>query len=52
VTATAWVHIWDAFTPVEKVIRAPDDLVCSGKVLYVGISDTTAWLVSPAVTLA
>ncbi len=47
-----WVHIWDAFTPVEEVIRALDDLVRSGKVLYVGISDTPAWIVSRAVTLA
>jgi aryl-alcohol dehydrogenase-like predicted oxidoreductase len=47
-----WVHIWDAFTPVEEVIRALDDLVRAGKVLYVGISDTPAWLVARAVTLA
>ncbi len=47
-----WVHIWDAFTPVEEVVRALDDMVRSGKVLYVGISDTPAWLVSQAVTLA
>ena len=47
-----WVHIWDAFTPVEEVVRALDDVVRSGKVLYVGISDTPAWIVSQAVTLA
>jgi len=47
-----WVHIWDAFTPVEEVVSALDDLVRSGKVLYVGISDTPAWLVSRAVTMA
>ena len=47
-----WVHIWDAFTPVEEVIAALDDLVRSGKVLYVGISDTPAWIVARAVTLA
>jgi aryl-alcohol dehydrogenase-like predicted oxidoreductase len=47
-----WVHLWDAFTPVEEVIRALDDLVRSGKVLHVGISDTPAWMVSRAVTLA
>ena len=39
-------------TPVEEVVSALDDLVRSGKVLYVGISDTPAWLVSRAVTLA
>jgi aryl-alcohol dehydrogenase-like predicted oxidoreductase len=47
-----WVHVWDAFTPVEEVVRALDDAVSAGKVLYVGISDTPAWLVSQAVTLA
>jgi aryl-alcohol dehydrogenase-like predicted oxidoreductase len=47
-----WVHIWDAFTPVEEVVRALDDAVRAGKVLYVGISDTPAWIVAQAVTLA
>jgi aryl-alcohol dehydrogenase-like predicted oxidoreductase len=47
-----WVHIWDAFTPVEEVVRALDDVVRAGKVLYVGISDTPAWIVAQAVTLA
>ena len=39
-------------TPVEEVVRALDDLVSSGKVLYVGFSDTPAWVVSQAVALA
>jgi aryl-alcohol dehydrogenase-like predicted oxidoreductase len=47
-----WVHIWDAFTPVDEVVRALDDVVRAGKVLYVGISDTPAWIVSRAVTIA
>ncbi len=47
-----WLHMWDGKTPVEEVVRALDDLVSSGKVLYVGISDTPAWVVSQAVTLA
>ncbi len=47
-----WVHVWDVFTPVEEVMRGLDDLVRSGKVLYVGISDTPAWVVSQANTLA
>lgn len=47
-----WVHIWDVFTPVEEVVRALDDVVSAGKARYVGISDTPAWLVSQAVTLA
>jgi aryl-alcohol dehydrogenase-like predicted oxidoreductase len=47
-----WVHVQDRFTPVEEVVRALDDLVAAGKVLYVGVSDTPAWQVSQAVTLA
>lgn len=41
-----WLHMWDGMTPVEEVMRALDDLVREGKVLYVGISDTPAWVVS------
>jgi aryl-alcohol dehydrogenase-like predicted oxidoreductase len=47
-----WLHVWDAFTPAEEVVQALDDLVRAGKVLYAGISDTPAWIVSQAVTLA
>jgi aryl-alcohol dehydrogenase-like predicted oxidoreductase len=47
-----WVHVWDVFTPVEEVMRGLDDLVRSGKVLYVGVSDTPAWIVSQANALA
>lgn len=47
-----WLHMWDGMTPVEEVVRALDDLVSSGKVLYVGISDTPGWVVAQAVTLA
>jgi aryl-alcohol dehydrogenase-like predicted oxidoreductase len=47
-----WLHMWDGMTPVEEVMRALDDLVRAGKVLYVGISDTPAWVVSQANMLA
>lgn len=47
-----WVHAWDYMTPVDEVMRGLDDLVRSGKVLYVGISDAPAWIVSQANTLA
>jgi aryl-alcohol dehydrogenase-like predicted oxidoreductase len=47
-----WVHFHDAFTPIDETMRALDDLVRSGKVLYVGISDAPAWIVSQANTLA
>jgi aryl-alcohol dehydrogenase-like predicted oxidoreductase len=47
-----WVHVWDFMTPIEEVIHGLDDLVRQGKVLYVGISDTPAWIVSQAQMLA
>jgi aryl-alcohol dehydrogenase-like predicted oxidoreductase len=47
-----WVHAWDFTTAVEEVMRGLDDLVRQGKVLHVGISDTPAWVISQANTLA
>jgi aryl-alcohol dehydrogenase-like predicted oxidoreductase len=47
-----WLHVWDGITPVEEVMRAFDDLVRAGKVLYVGISDAPAWVVAKSNTLA
>ncbi len=41
-----WVHAWDNLTPYEETLRALDDIIRSGKVLYVGISDAPAWVVS------
>jgi aryl-alcohol dehydrogenase-like predicted oxidoreductase len=43
-----WVHIWDPMTPIEEVMRSLDDLIRSGKILYIGISDVPAWIVSYA----
>lgn len=47
-----WLHIWDFLTPIEEIMRAFDDLVRAGKVLYIGISDAPAWKVSQANTIA
>src|SRR5216684_2534459 len=47
-----WLHIWDQMTPVDEVMRAFDDLVRQGKVLYIGVSDAPAWWISQANTLA
>ncbi len=47
-----WVHIWDPFTPIEEMMRALDDQVRAGKVLYLGISDAPAWVIARATTLA
>ena len=47
-----WLHIWDQITPIEEVMRAFDDLVRQGKILYAGVSDMPAWVVAKANTLA
>jgi aryl-alcohol dehydrogenase-like predicted oxidoreductase/uncharacterized glyoxalase superfamily protein PhnB len=47
-----WLHAWDFTTPVDEIMRALDDMIRAGKVLYVGVSDTPAWIVSQANTLA
>ena len=47
-----WMHCWDRHTPIAETMRALDDLVASGKVRYIGFSDTPAWKVSQAQTIA
>ena len=47
-----WVHAWDGITPVDETMRALDDAVRQGKILYVGVSDYPAWKVAQANTLA
>lgn len=46
------LHTWDQMTPAEEVMRTLDDLVSSGKVRYVGLSDTPAWYAAQAQTIA
>jgi aryl-alcohol dehydrogenase-like predicted oxidoreductase len=46
------VHAWDFCTPVEEVMRALDDAVRAGKVLYTGVSDAPAWAIARGNTLA
>jgi len=43
-----YVHWWDYATSVEELMHALNDLVASGKVLYLGVSDTPAWVVAKA----
>ncbi len=47
-----WMHAWDRYTPIEETMQTLDDLVRAGKVRYIGFSDTPAWKVSQAQTLA
>jgi aryl-alcohol dehydrogenase-like predicted oxidoreductase len=41
-----YLHMWDFRTPVDEILRAFDDLVRQGKILYAGLSDTPAWQAS------
>ncbi|EPQ52456.1 Aldo/keto reductase [Gloeophyllum trabeum ATCC 11539] len=43
-----YVHFWDYNTSVEEVMNGLHNLVTQGKVLYLGISDAPAWVVSKA----
>ncbi|MFD3582566.1 aldo/keto reductase [Streptomyces sp. NPDC058683] len=47
-----WVHFPDGVTPIDEIVRGMDDLVRSGKVHHVALSNFPAWQVSAAATLA
>jgi aryl-alcohol dehydrogenase-like predicted oxidoreductase len=47
-----WLRIWDFTTPLDELMRAFDDLVAAGKILYAGASDMMAWEISRANMLA
>ena len=46
------IHRWDYETPIEETLEALDDLVRSGKVLYLGASSMFAWEFSLALHLS
>lgn len=45
-------HRFDAETPLEETLRAFDDLVRQGKVLYIGVSEWTAAQITEAFAIA
>jgi len=47
-----YVHMWDPLTPIEETLRALDDLVTSGKVRYVGVSNFKAWQIMKALAVS
>ena len=47
-----FVHFDDGLTPIEEIMRGFDDLVRAGKVLYVGLSNFSAWRSASAAMLA
>ncbi|WPG97852.1 putative aryl-alcohol dehydrogenase AAD14 [Acrodontium crateriforme] len=47
-----YVHWWDWTTSIEELMDSLDIVVKSGKVMYLGISDTPAYIVAAANTYA
>ncbi|CAB4441408.1 unnamed protein product [Rhizophagus irregularis] len=47
-----YVHAYEYRTPIEEFMRSLDDVVRSGKVLYVAVSDIPSWALSRANTMA
>jgi aryl-alcohol dehydrogenase-like predicted oxidoreductase len=45
-------HMFDSGVPVEETLRAMDDLVRQGKILYPGVSNWSAWQVAKALGMA
>jgi len=43
-----YIHWWDTTMSIEELMQSLNQLVSSGKVLYLGVSDTPAWIVSKA----
>ncbi|GAB1441636.1 aldo/keto reductase [Ignavibacteriales bacterium] len=47
-----YVHMWDFTTPMDEVLRGLDDLIRMGKVTYIAVSDSPAWVVSASQVMA
>jgi aryl-alcohol dehydrogenase-like predicted oxidoreductase len=47
-----WLHNWDINTPMDETMAALETLVQSGKVRYLGVSDTPAWKIAEANMIA
>lgn len=47
-----FLHRFDDLTPMEETLRALDDLVHEGKVLYLGASNFAAWQVAKALGIS
>lgn len=47
-----FIHHFDPFTPMEETLRALDDLVKQGKILYLGVSNWAAWQIAKALGIS
>ncbi|WP_457641176.1 aldo/keto reductase [Persephonella sp.] len=45
------VHWWDNTTPIEETLETLNDLIRTGKVRYIGISDFAGWQIAKSVML-
>ncbi|KAI9324955.1 NADP-dependent oxidoreductase domain-containing protein [Zopfochytrium polystomum] len=43
-----YLHWWDFSTSIEEIMQSLHRLVLAGKVLYLGVGETPAWIVSSA----
>lgn len=47
-----FLHRFDDLTPIEETLRVLEDLVTSGKVLYLGASNFAAWQIAKAIGIS
>ena len=47
-----FMHRWDANTPLEETLRALENLVAQGKVVYLGASNYSAWQLTKGLGIA
>jgi len=47
-----FIHHFDPLTPIDETLRALDDLVRQGKVLYLGVSNWAAWQIAKALGIS
>lgn len=47
-----FVHLFDPLTPIEETLRALDDLVRQGKILYPAVSNWAAWQIAKALGIS
>ena len=43
-----FMHHWDPLTPMDEILRTLEDLVRSGKILHIGLSNWSAWQIAKA----
>jgi len=47
-----FVHTYDARTPIDETLRALDDMVHQGKILYPAVSNWAAWQIAKALGIS